>query len=171
MRKLLFELAAWHGLAKLRLHTETIVRDLETSTTRLGDLLHVFQIEMCPQYQMFDLLAEEAARARRKAAAMKKNNMASSASAKADMRHKGKGSGSRQPQKFNLNTYKIHSLGGYAKVIWLYGSPDNYNSQVVSTIDDYVQWLTKLPQCLYVLQRIEYCDSINKYFPKLFFVS
>jgi hypothetical protein len=38
-------------------------------------------------------------------------------------------SGSRKVRKFNLNTYKTHALGGYAKAIRLFGSPDNYNSQ------------------------------------------
>ena len=132
MRKLLFELATWHGFAKLRLHTETIVCDLENSTARLGDLLRVFQTDICSKYQTFDLPAEEAARARRKAAAMKKDSAVAVASVQT-AKGKGKESGSRrQPRKFNLNTYKVHSLGGYAKAIRLYGSPDGYNSQVVS---------------------------------------
>ena len=40
-------------------------------------------------------------------------------------------SGSKKSRTFNLNTYKIHALGSYAEAIWLYGSPDNYNSQTV----------------------------------------
>jgi hypothetical protein len=110
-------------MAKLRQHTETTVRDLENSTTRLGHLLRSFQQHVCSQYQTFDLPSEEAARARRKAAA-KKDGI------------KGKGTaseaGSRKSRKFNLNTYKIHALGGYAQAIRLFGSPDNYNSQSVS---------------------------------------
>ena len=62
VRKLLFELATWHGLAKLHLHTETTVRNLENSTTRLGELLRTFQSDVCPGYQTFDLPSEEAAR-------------------------------------------------------------------------------------------------------------
>ena len=64
IRKLLFELATWHGLAKLRLHRETNVCDLENSTTQLGELLRCFQSDVCPAYQTFDLLVEEAARVR-----------------------------------------------------------------------------------------------------------
>jgi hypothetical protein len=33
---LLFELAMWHALGKLRLHTETTLHFLDNSTTRLG---------------------------------------------------------------------------------------------------------------------------------------
>ena len=129
VRKLLFELATWHALAKLRQHTETTVRDLENSTTRLGNMLRSFQQDVCSQYQTFDLPSEEAARARRKAAAAKKDGPGAAAK-------KGKGKesviGTRKIRAFNLNTYKIHALGGYAKAIRLFGSPDNYNSQSVS---------------------------------------
>jgi hypothetical protein len=34
-------------------------------------------------------------------------------------------------KKFNLSTYKLHALGDYAKTIRLFGTTDNYNSQVV----------------------------------------
>ena len=50
VHKLLFELAIWHGLAKLCLHMEMTMRDLETSTTWLGELLRMFQLEICPDY-------------------------------------------------------------------------------------------------------------------------
>jgi hypothetical protein len=42
---LLFELATWHGLAKLRLHTDTTLSFLDTSTTRLGKILRHFSSE------------------------------------------------------------------------------------------------------------------------------
>jgi hypothetical protein len=70
--KLLFELCTWHGLAKLRLHTETTVNDLEHSTTRLGNVLHQFRKEVCSSYITNELPTEEAARIRRKAAAAKR---------------------------------------------------------------------------------------------------
>ena len=60
--RLLFELSTWHGLAKLRLHTETTVQDLENSTARLGDILRDFQKTVCPEYDTYNLPTEEAAR-------------------------------------------------------------------------------------------------------------
>ena len=72
MRKLLFELNTWHSLAKLRLHTETTIKDLEHSTTRLGAVLRKFQEEVCSAYKTFELPSEEAARVRRQASAAKK---------------------------------------------------------------------------------------------------
>jgi hypothetical protein len=147
VRKLLFELATWHGLAKLRLHTETTVRDLENSTTRLGELLRTFKSDVCSAYQTFDLPSEEAARVRRKAAAAKKaatmdkgkekeasvglQAKKGMSTEKGKSKETGSKSTSRKARTLNLNTYKAHALGAYAKGIRLYGSADNYNSQTV----------------------------------------
>ncbi len=115
-------------MAKLRLHTETTVRDLENSTSRLGNMLRKFQEDVCTKYQTFDLPSEEAARGRRKA---KKEATAATAADVTTSKGKAKesASGSRKVRTFNLNTYKVHALGGYAKAIRRFGSPDNYNSQ------------------------------------------
>ena len=59
--KLLFEFNTWHSLAKLRLHTETTVTDLEHSTTRLGVILRKFQKDVCSAYTTYELPSEEAA--------------------------------------------------------------------------------------------------------------
>ena len=91
-------------------------------------MLRSFQQDVCSQYQTFDLPSEEAARARRKAAAAKKGG----AVVKMGKGGKESTAGSRKLRQFNLNTYKTHALGGYAKAIRLFGSPDNYNSQTVS---------------------------------------
>jgi hypothetical protein len=123
--KLLFELCTWHGLAKLRLHTETTVNDLEHSTTRLGKLLREFREEVCSCYATKELPSEEAARIRCKAAAAKKQGQ----SAAPPLPDAPK---SRQERTFNLSTYKLHSLGHYARAIRLFGSTDNFNSQTVT---------------------------------------
>jgi hypothetical protein len=112
------------------------VRDLENSTTRLGELLRSFQSDVCPAYQTFDLPAEEAARVRRKAAAAKKMEEAID---QAKGKQKAMESGSKKHRTFNLNTYKVHALGSYAEAIQLYGSPDNYNSQTVCNSESKTQ--------------------------------
>jgi len=122
-------MATFHSFAKLRLHTETTVIDLEHSTTRLGETLRAFQNTVCPAYQTHELPTEEAARARRKAAAAKKgSDPAQKGKAKAPNPTQG---GTRRKRLFNMNTYKLHALGGYAKAIRKYGTMDNYNSQTV----------------------------------------
>lgn len=58
---LLFGLATWHALAKLRLHTESTIQSLENSTTRLGKVLRKFQSVTCAAFATVDLPTEEAA--------------------------------------------------------------------------------------------------------------
>jgi hypothetical protein len=133
VRKLLFELNTWHSLAKLRLHTETTIKDLEHSTTRLGAVLRKFQKKVCSAYKTSELPSEEAARVRRQASAAKKqqSQVPVATQTQPEMPPK-KTALSRRLRTFNLNTYKTHSLGSYARAIRLYGSTDNYNSQTVS---------------------------------------
>jgi hypothetical protein len=115
---LLFELATWHALAKLRLHTDTTLAYLETSTTRLGKCLRTFSSKTCAAFDTKELPAEETARRRRMAA---KAPVAAPG---------GQGSG-RQTKKFNMSTYKFHSIGDYVEAIRKAGTTDNYSTQTV----------------------------------------
>ena len=126
---LLFELATWHALAKLRLHTESTVRALETSTTRLGKALRKFQSTICKEFMTQDLPSEEAARGRRKAAKAKKTVNPP----KGKNPGKQKESGPRF-RGFNLSSYKPHALPDYAKTIRLLGTSDAYSTQTVSSL-------------------------------------
>jgi hypothetical protein len=131
---LLFELATWHGLAKLRLHTESTLSVLEASTSWLGVALRKFSSTTCEAFDTRELPSEEAARGRRNARmAMKKAPLLSS-------RAKGKqrqglgtnvGRGAQQQRKFSLDTYKLHALGDYVAMIRLYGTSDGISSQTV----------------------------------------
>ena len=40
----------------------------------------------------------------------------------------------RRPKTFNMNTYKLHSLGDYTDAIRNYGTTDSYSTQIVSVI-------------------------------------
>ena len=40
----------------------------------------------------------------------------------------------RKTRQLNLDSYKLHALGGYAKAIRQYGTTDNYNSQTVCVL-------------------------------------
>ena len=68
LRILLFELATWHALAKLRLHTETTIVSLEHSTRRLGQAIRRFESEVCSKFVAFALPSEDAPRGRKKKA-------------------------------------------------------------------------------------------------------
>ncbi|KAG6919658.1 hypothetical protein DXG01_003522, partial [Tephrocybe rancida] len=64
---LLFHLAHWHGLAKLRLHSKITLALLDKSTTILGDALCEFKSDICLAFATRELRREAAARVRREA--------------------------------------------------------------------------------------------------------
>ena len=126
VRKLLFELATWHGLAKLRLHTELTLNNLENSSTRLGNLLRTFKSNVCSAYATRDLPSEEAARGRRQAAKAQKV-----------------GGGTQPPptkpatikfRDFNMETYKLHGFPDYPASIRAYGVTENTSTKNVSNL-------------------------------------
>lgn len=65
--KLLFVLAHWHGLAKLRLHTDTTLDILDQLTSELGDQFRSFVSRVCDQVETKELPREYQARKRREA--------------------------------------------------------------------------------------------------------
>lgn len=66
--ELLYRLAEWHTLAKLRMHTDTTLGFFDTATAALGSALRKFQKDTCSAYDTRETPREEAARGRRKAA-------------------------------------------------------------------------------------------------------
>ncbi|KAI0700502.1 hypothetical protein C8T65DRAFT_580269 [Cerioporus squamosus] len=115
---MLFELANWHALAKLRVHTTVTLDNLETATTHLYAAMRWFNDDVCAHYKAEQQL-------RTKAEACVRCQSAKNAHVRADSRHKEK--------KFNvLNTYKYHALGDYPPYIRCSGPTDNFNTQVVS---------------------------------------
>lgn len=130
--ELLFELATWHALAKLRLHTESTLHALESSTTRLGTALRKFVSTTCEQFETRNLPSEDAARGRRKAA-LRSKKKATIPRKKATTKGKRK---ERSPKKdrrrhFGFSCYKPHSLADYAKAIRMFGTTDSYSTQTV----------------------------------------
>ncbi|KAJ6451830.1 hypothetical protein C8R47DRAFT_1030639, partial [Mycena vitilis] len=120
-----FALAEWHTLAKLKLHTDPTIAFICTATSDLGRLLRRFKAGTCAAYDTRELPAEEAARGRReanKAGPGKKAKAApapSTTGAKADKKKK----------EYNMQTYKLHSLGDYPSTIPWVGTTDSYSTQ------------------------------------------
>ena len=127
-------MATWHFLAKLRLHTESTVTSLMTSTTRLGIALRKFISITCEAYVTKDLPSEEAARGRRQAALAQKNGINGKQPSKPSETSTGT---STRERKFNLSAYKPHAIPDYAQYIHLYGTTDGFTSQVVSYLSSY----------------------------------
>ncbi|KAG6815464.1 hypothetical protein H0H93_009743, partial [Arthromyces matolae] len=116
---LLFTLAEWHALAKLRLHTDTTLQRLDLLTSELGRILRRFSKQVCPYFDTRELPREEAARGRRKAKMSK--SQPSTAQPKEPATAKRK--------MFNMNTYKLHALGDYVSTIRWFGTTDSYSTQ------------------------------------------
>ncbi|TFK84679.1 hypothetical protein K466DRAFT_496126 [Polyporus arcularius HHB13444] len=114
---LLFELANWHALAKLRAHHEITLDNLGSATRHLYAAMRQFDTEVCPNYDTRETPSEAQARVRR--------DQARDPDKAADTGTKAK--------PFNvLNTYKYHVLGDYCEYIKRCGTSDNWTTQVVS---------------------------------------
>ena len=123
--KVLFDLAHWHGLAKLRMHTDSTLNVFSQVTTALGNTLRTFQEQTCSVFPTRELQREQTARLRRRA----KNTV----TAKPGLSNpKPQNNCARLPKKLNLRTYKFHSLGDYHYTIWRFGTIDSYSTQPVS---------------------------------------
>ena len=119
MLELLFELANWHALAKLRMHTEVTVDLFEDATDHMYRAVSRFARTTCAAYDVYERADEVEARARRQ--------RASNPNAPVD--------GARKKVQFNvINTPKYHALGHCPDYIRARGPLDNYSTQTVSLI-------------------------------------
>ncbi|KIO08844.1 hypothetical protein M404DRAFT_22671 [Pisolithus tinctorius Marx 270] len=115
---LLFRFAEWHVLAKLRLHTETTLNDLERTHMILCQKLRLFSRKLCPDYRTIELPKERASWLRKRA-------RDGAGSAVPSLPSGGK------VKTFNMCTYKFHALGDYVESIRLFGTTDSYTMQTV----------------------------------------
>ena len=116
---LLFELANWHALAKLRLHTDVTLDIFRAATQTMYEAVRNFEATTCANYTTHELPNEAQARARR------------------DTKSASRARPSSAPRRvyFNvMNTFKYHSLGDYPDWIARSGPTDNYTTQVVSIL-------------------------------------
>lgn len=152
--ELLFTLAHWHALAKLRQHTDFSLSILESVTAQLGRLLRDFKAKVCDVYDTRELERETAARMRRMAGKVKASatvtgrgeSSKSSGYSKfesyvnsrfitlciTDSLLDDKVATGKQQKLLNLNTYKDHALGDYVETIRQYGTVDSYSTESVN---------------------------------------
>lgn len=131
--ELLFLLAYWQGMAKLRLHTEQTLAILNNITRSLGISLRAFKKDTCTTYQTKELPREAAARLRKQTSAARKGRgKGKEVEPATEQAIAERSQPSRRRKGLNLNTYKLHSLGDYADTIRQYGTTDSYSTQLVS---------------------------------------
>lgn len=142
--KVLFDLAHWHGLAKLRMHTDSTLNVFSQVTTALGNTLRTFQERTCSVFPTRELQREQTARLRRQ---VKNTVTAEPGSSNSNANEPGpsnsnepgpsnlkpRNNSARLPKKLNLKTYKFHSLGDYYYTIRQFGTIDSYSTQSVSS--------------------------------------
>ncbi|KAG8952082.1 hypothetical protein FRC03_012273 [Tulasnella sp. 419] len=122
IRRLLFATANLHALCKLRIHTETTLKDLKEAVSRYGVLIRHFKKHTCAQFVTYETPKEIQARARRlgrKDANNTKQGIVASASKPA----------CRPQKEFNLERFKLHAMGDYPATIQLFGTTDSYSTQ------------------------------------------
>jgi hypothetical protein len=120
--RLLFVSAQWHGLAKLRLHSDQTLELLDNSTVQIGKEFRSMNNRTCPAFATWELRREVDARKRRQ-----KNKTTNSRVSEAD---------GPLPKSFNLQIYKYHSLGDYVKTIRRFGTTDWFSTESVSNRED-----------------------------------
>jgi hypothetical protein len=124
---LLFIGAYWHGLSKLRMHTDSSLEVLDIITVAFGQKLRDFAEETCKNFDTVETDKEYQARKR--------------VEARRESRSGGDGNGDEESgissgkrgRHFNLMTPKLHFLGDYVAQIRALGTTDSFTSQVVST--------------------------------------
>lgn len=123
---LLFELANFHALAKLRLQTTLTLDTLKSATKHLYDVMRKFDRETCAQYNTHETPNEAETRTRRD----RKKAQAREAQPGDEERP----AATTMPRDVSFSvtsTYKYHCLGDYAEYIERSGPTDNYTTQVV----------------------------------------
>lgn len=138
---LLFVVAQWHGLAKLRLHTDDTLIHLDKLTTDLGEQLRKFKKRTCAVFETKELPREILARdnKKNKSSANKRGKKPSTKPHKKPPTKPPKKSSTKPPserrkprkKEFRLNTYKNHALGHYVEIIRRYGTTDSYSTESV----------------------------------------
>ncbi|KAG6807184.1 hypothetical protein H0H92_008486, partial [Tricholoma furcatifolium] len=128
LMKLLYRMAEWHALAKLRMHTDSTLRALEDLTKEFGQLIRQFRDLTCNHFATFELPKEINARSRRRTKAS--NATKETSSTAPEPLTTTELNLTRKPKTLNLSTYKFHAMGDYVAAIRRFGCTDSFSTQV-----------------------------------------
>ncbi|KAI0365862.1 hypothetical protein BV20DRAFT_1027357 [Pilatotrama ljubarskyi] len=121
--ELVFSLATWHALAKLREHTDITLDGLDNATVSVGRDVRVFAKSVCVNYVTFELPGkDDAARGRRKAAQTSKGK------GRAAVRPPA-ATNTRKVKHFSYATYKFHAMRDFAPAIRAVAAGDGTSTQ------------------------------------------
>ncbi|QRV82607.1 hypothetical protein RhiJN_27833 [Ceratobasidium sp. AG-Ba] len=122
-QRLLYLFAQWHGLAKLRLHTESTLKLLKKVTAQFGQEIRMFA-DLTGTLDVRETPKEHERRNRQRGAIQMRSKSNRSTSSKADITE------GRRKCVLNLATYKFHSMGDYVRCIEHFGTCDSYSTQI-----------------------------------------
>ena len=157
--ELLFTLAHWHALAKLRMHNDLTLDIMDAATVSLGKKLREFSQKTCSAFETKELSREYNARMRKHAKAASENRtrkqadnndqvipdsetttrqsksiVTNDADPQAATNRSSAQVGNRSGRRrktLNLSTFKCHSLGDYADMIRTCGTTDSFSTEPV----------------------------------------
>lgn len=147
---LLFSLAIWHSLAKLRMHNDSTLKHFEDETQTIGKQLRHFKQTTCSAFRTRELPSEVRKRGRK---ALKKaatagivpsaTNSATEELGESTACNRVENKPGDEPRlkELNLNTVKIHTLGEYVSHIRQFGTTDSYSTQIVVSISSFTFFL------------------------------
>ncbi|KAJ8494675.1 hypothetical protein ONZ51_g2145 [Trametes cubensis] len=115
---LLYHVAYWHALAKMRMHTDRSLALLTDATTILGRALRFFAHVTCAAFDTKESRSEYDTRKR--AEARRQKTIATSLTTLSG----------RRPRGLNLKVVKLHFLGDYVRTIKRFGTSDSYTTQI-----------------------------------------
>ncbi|KAF6758419.1 hypothetical protein DFP72DRAFT_1065105 [Ephemerocybe angulata] len=151
---LLFTLAHWHAMVKMKRHTDTTLDIMDSLTSDLGEVAREFSSETCAAFKTVELKREYEARKRTEA---RKSSKKSDTRPKASMPSisgtqrettgatlsEGAISGTttqgaephqdsdgRRLRSWNLSVPKFHALGDAVAYIRRFGTTDSYSTQI-----------------------------------------
>ena len=139
IQSLLFTTAEWHTLAKMRLHTDSMLAWLDESTKAFGKQIRRFQSHTCSFFDTQELPQEEAARSRRQKKKKGSTTSLPNPSPLAPVPSTATATPAGTKKKlFNLILIKLHALGDYVKTIKTFGTTDSYSTQPVWILLEYL---------------------------------
>ncbi|KAL1939913.1 hypothetical protein VTO73DRAFT_9613 [Trametes versicolor] len=123
---LLFDTASLHGLHKLRMHVASTVQVTDAFFIIFTNTLRRFKQDTCAAYKTTELPKEARARTTRQQGKLGTTGVTIPPIAPATARAEA---ATPRQKEFNMNTYKLHSLGDYTPSITTVGTQDSYSSQ------------------------------------------
>jgi hypothetical protein len=125
-------MAHWHGLAKLRMHSDLTLNIMDQVTSAIGQQFRNFKATVCSAYDTQELRQEVEARTRRNVKRTAKLALGQEDQQRQPAQPTSLPKNIQRIKVFNFQTYKFHALGDYVSTIRRYGTSDSYSSEPVS---------------------------------------